>query len=76
MKIYDLNNLFVGYSAIDNFHVLIVASCDDNVEAQDIADQYVEHAGLIGPMFVHEFGPEDVNIDFDCDYAIAGLEED
>lgn len=73
MKIADLNNLYIGYSSNDNFRILIVASCDDEIEAQDIADQYVEHSGLEGPMDVREFTAEDINTEFDCDYAVALL---
>lgn len=76
MKIEELNNLFIGYSSRDNFRILIVAGCDDEVEAQDIADQYVEHLGLEGPMSVREFTANDLNAHFDCDYAVAGLEEE
>lgn len=67
MKINELTNLYVGYSKVDDFRVLICAS--DEAEAQEVANIYLSDTHLEGTFEITEF--KDINTRFDCDYILC-----
>lgn len=68
MKINDLTNLWVGYSKVDDFRVLICAL--DEIEAQEIANEYRCDTHLEGTFEITEF--DNLETHFDCDYVLTG----
>ena len=69
MKWYEMQNLFIGYNAEEDFRILICAF--DKQEAAELANEYRFDARLNGYFEIEEIDGEIDNIHFDCDYVIA-----
>jgi hypothetical protein len=66
MKITDMTNLWMAYNEEEDFTVVICAN--EEREAQEIADEYCEDAGLQGKFIVGDF---DMDTCIDCDYILT-----
>lgn len=66
MKVADMNNLWIGRNEKEDFNVLICAN--EEKEAQQIANEYAEDAGLTGEFFIEDF---DIDTRIDCDYILT-----
>lgn len=70
MKWNEMQNLFIGYNADEDFRILICAL--DKQEAHELAREYGLDAGLEGDWKITETDPDIDNTHFDCDYVITG----
>lgn len=67
-------NLFMGYNKEEDFRILICAFSKE--EAADIAREYAVDSKLEGEFEITAFEEDITEMYFDCDYIIAGGQND